>query len=147
MAKELLWTGVGHQALPQIWGSVEKFISKALEQNGFYDIDHLYYWDRITQEDMQLWVLYENDKGVTGVMLTELHMFMNQYICNIPICAGASVEKWEEFRTTVLEPWCEEHKVDRIEFRARKSIAKLLAKHNYYVSDVTITKQLTTRGH
>lgn len=143
---KLEWTGAGHQALPVIWESVSKYIQEALEYHGFQHIDMFFYWDKIAREEMQLWVLFDVEE-IKGVLLTELNEFAGERICNIPICGGGNTEDWSEFMTEVVEPWCKEQEVDRIEFRVRKAAQKILARHDYYVSDVTLTKRLNRREH
>ncbi len=144
---KLYWTGVGHVVLEAIWTNVKKFISEALEHNGYYDIDYDYFWDQIVNEEMQLWAVYSEEEGLEGILITRLMEFMGQHVCEIPICGGCSHKYWEFFMLEVIEPWCKEHKIDRIEFRTRKASSRILAKHGYHVLDVTLNKQLIRQGH
>ena len=141
------WTGAGHEALPTIWTRVQQLILEAMEIDNFDITDSQYYWDRILNNQMQLWVLYNND-GIHGVMLTEIIYFQSEIICNIPVCAGADIESWTEFLADTIEPWAAmEQKCTRIEFPCRKGISKILTRHNYYVSNVILTKHLDRRKH
>ena len=140
------WTGAGHQALPTIWPAVQQLIQTAMIVDDFEIIDPGFYWERINDERMQLWCLYDQE-GLHGVMLTEVVKFQGEVICNIPVCAGADIEEWTEFLAGTLEPWAMEQGCTRIEFSCRKGIAKVLARHSYYVSNVILTKHLDYRKH
>jgi hypothetical protein len=142
----LEWTGVGHEVLPVIWNTVSPFILEAWDHHGYNAIDPFYYWEKILKEEMQLWVLFDAE-DIRGVLLTEVSSFGGEKVCNIPVCGGGEAEEWVSFMTDVLEPWCKEQQVDRIEFRTRKASQKFLARHDYYVSDITLTKRLNRMEH
>jgi hypothetical protein len=141
------WTGVTPEYYGFIQEPVRQFMDEALNHQGFYDIDYAYYEDRIVKCEMQLWVLYKGDK-VTGMLITHLGYLHGQLICDIPLLGGGDAESWEKFHDNVLLKWCEENKVDRIDIRSRKGIAKILARHGYCASEAISSKRLTTtKGH
>lgn len=139
------WTGIGHEALPQIRQPVSKFIEDALHVHGYYQTDVEYFLDRIEKEEMQLWIIFNQDEGITGVLLSELVRFQNETICSVPILGGGSLEVWEEFLEKVLVPWAKFQKVDRLEIRARKGFKPAATRHDFYVSECIFTRKLTRK--
>lgn len=142
----LEWTGAGHQELPLIWNTVEKFILEALDYHVYRGVDTYYFWEKIMRQEMQLWVLFDQE-AIRGIMLTEVVLFGEEKIIEIPICAGGSTEAWKEFLLEVLEPWSREQRATRLEFKVRKGVSKLLTQHDYYVSSVVLTKRLNRMEH
>ncbi len=128
--------------LPTIWVQIEGYIREAFESEDYREIDLLMFFDRIASGHMQLWVLTEGTE-IVGALMTELHSFMGEKICHIPVVGGGSIEEWEKFLTEVIEPWCQEREVDRIEFMTHKAASRILTRHDYYVSKVKLTKRLT----
>lgn len=98
------------------------------------------------RQEMQLWVLFDDEK-IRGIMLTNIVEFGADKICEIPICAGGDAVDWTEFLTEVIEPWSKEQNVTRLELRMRPAGKRFLAKHDYYVSEVVLTKHLTRMEH
>lgn len=141
---KLEWAGANNDVLPAIWPSVEQYIIQAIDAHNYREYDTWFFLDQIQRQRMQLWVLYDAE-GVKGVMLTQLLQFCGEHICDIPITAGGSIEDWQEFMVTVVEPWAKEFKCSRIEFRARKGIGRALANYGYHVEDVILTKHIATR--
>jgi len=134
------WTGIPAKDYFKVQDIIRCFIVQAFKHSQMEQIDFAYYEDAIKNEEMQLWVIYIDSFKIDGVLISKLGWFHNLKICNVMIVAGSSIKMWELFHDDVLEKWCKENEVDKVEIKTRKGIGKVLTRHGYSVSEVICSK-------
>jgi hypothetical protein len=85
------WAGIPASEAYQIKPLVSHYVKEALEVHGYFDANAEEYIDALEKGTMQLWLLYDKDNQIKGVLISELCWFQNELICKIPIVAGGAL--------------------------------------------------------
>ncbi len=137
-------SGVLPELLPHVWDDCEPYISmgnsRGKEEQNTHDIYH-----KIKNQEMQLWILSNDDKEIVSVLTTEIIQYPRRTTCRIVTLGGKDLDEWVEDWLNTLETWALENGCEAIETCCRKGFAKKLEKFGYENTYTVLAKELLVK--
>ena len=136
-------SGITSDRIDDVWARCSKFIemgnSHSQNEMGTSDI-----YDRLVNEEMQLWIVYNEKKEIKCALTTEIVVYPKKTVCRIVTLGGTELNTWVEDWLQILEKWAIECECDAIETYCRKGFTKKLEKFGYENTYTVLGKELTT---
>ena len=135
--------GITSDRIDDVWDRCSKFIEMGINHSQC-ELSTMDYYDRLVNQEMQLWVVYDEEKQIKCALTTEVIEYPRKKVCRIVSLGGRNLDEWVERWLDILERWAEENDCDSIETYCRKGFIKKLEKFGYSNTYVVLGKELTT---
>tara|TARA_R110000851_G_scaffold192127_1_gene342655 strand:+ start:103 stop:531 length:429 start_codon:yes stop_codon:yes gene_type:complete len=135
--------GITSDRIDDVWDRCSKFIEMGINHSQC-ELSTMDYYDRLVNQEMQLWVVYDEEKQIKCALTTEVIEYPRKKVCRIVSLGGRNLDEWVERWLDILERWAEENDCDSIETYCRKGFIKKLEKFGYTNTYTVLGKELTT---
>ncbi len=135
--------GITSDRIDDVWDRCSKFIEMGINHSQC-ELSTMDYYDRLVNQEMQLWVVYDEEKQIKWALTTEVIEYPRKKVCRIVSLGGRNLDEWVERWLDILERWAEENDCDSIETYCRKGFIKKLEKFGYTNTYTVLGKELTT---
>jgi|TARA_R110000744_G_scaffold44832_2_gene99839 hypothetical protein len=135
--------GITSDKIDDVWDRCSKFIEMGINHSQC-ELSTMDYYDRLVNQEMQLWVVYDEEKQIKCALTTEVIEYPRKKVCRIVSLGGRNLDEWVERWLDILERWAEENDCDSIETYCRKGFIKKLEKFGYTNTYTVLGKELTT---
>lgn len=135
--------GITSDRIDDVWDRCSKFIEMGINHSQC-ELSTMDYYDRLVAQEMQLWVVYDEEKQIKCALTTEVIEYPRKKVCRIVSLGGRNLDEWVERWLDILERWAEENDCDSIETYCRKGFIKKLEKFGYTNTYTVLGKELTT---
>ena len=135
--------GITSDKIDDVWDRCSKFIEMGINHSQC-ELSTIDYYDRLVNQEMQLWVVYDEEKQIKCALTTEVIEYPRKKVCRIVSLGGRNLDEWVERWLDILERWAEENDCDSIETYCRKGFIKKLEKFGYTNTYTVLGKELTT---
>ena len=125
-------TGINSKTIDMVWEDCVPFISKS-EKFSQAEMKAEDVYGKIKDQDMQLWVVFNEETEILAVITTELVNYPRKKVCRIVTLGGDFMDDW------VIENNCE-----AMETFCRKGFKKKLETFGYDETYIVLGKELTT---
>jgi hypothetical protein len=135
-------TGINSKTIDMVWEECVPFISRA-EKFSQEEMKAEDLYGKIKNQDMQLWVVFNEETEILAVITTELVNYPRKKVCRIVTLGGDFMDDWVEY-ISVIEDWAIENKCQAMETFCRKGFKKKLENFGYDETYIVLGKELTT---
>jgi hypothetical protein len=135
--------GITSDKIDSVWDRCAKFIEMG-NSHSQYELSVMDYYEKLINQEMQLLILYNDEKEIVCALTTEIVQYPQKKVCRIISLGGKDLDKWVEEWLDIIEKWAEENDCDSIETYCRKGFIKKLEKFGYSNTYVVLGKELTT---
>ena len=135
-------TGINSKTIDMVWEDCVPFISKA-EKFSQAEMKAEDVYGKIKDQDMQLWVVFNEETEILAVITTELVNYPRKKVCRIVTLSGDFMDDWVEY-ISVIEEWAIENNCEAMETFCRKGFKKKLETFGYDETYIVLGKVLTT---
>ena len=136
-------SGIPSSKIKKVWNMCKDYIemgnNKSKQEMNLEDI-----YEKLLTADMQLWVIYNEDKEIESVLTTEVVIYPRMKTCRIVTLGGQDLDDWVEQFLDILEKWAIDNDCIAMETACRKGFIKKLEKFGYEHTYTILTKELQT---
>lgn len=136
-------SGIPSNRIDEVWEECKEYVEmgndKSLQEMNINDI-----YDKLTEADMQLWIVFNEEKEIHSVITTEIATYPRKTTCRIVTCGGSELDNWSGELLDIIEEWAKEHGCVAMETCCRKGFIKKLNKYGYKHTYTILGKDLQT---
>lgn len=94
-------------------------------------------------EKAQLWVVYdEHSEVIIGAAVTEVVAYPQVKALRVILLGGDNMRSWQDLLDEFFGIYCDEHKLDRIEFAGREGFKHTLRNLGYVPAYTVLIKEI-----
>ena len=141
ISDENIITAVPSDLIAGVWKEVAHLLQPAVERShGRWTMQTLLI--ALKEGKQQLWVVYEKDQPVKGVVTTEILSYPNRKMLAIQYLGGKDLETWGFSFLDIAEDFAKAAKCSGIEATARKGFWKWFREYDYQDAYTVFEKEI-----
>ena len=85
--------GITSDKIDAVWDRCAKFIEMG-NSHSQYELSVMDYYDKLINQEMQLWILYNDEKEILCALTTEIVKYPQKKVCRIVSLGGRDLNEW-----------------------------------------------------